>query len=205
MILIPIIMTTLLLVSRGGFRPINVRTLTIFVLIFFAGLIPAFIQIAMNFDTYFSFLGGGGSRIMNVPITFYFEKLLSYSGPFFMASAFLGILISFVRMTKADLLCIVSLVITVVYIQLIPIKAWNYCLPLIPLLSIFAARGITLLLALLPPLLANRKNNKNARQQIAPMRLTTISGGLIGIFLLLSVTYTEIYVSVESLYIIDLS
>jgi hypothetical protein len=48
-------------------------------------------------------------------------------------------------------------------------------------------------------LLANRKNNKNARQQISPIRLTTISGGLIGIFLLLSVTYTEIYVSVESL------
>jgi Dolichyl-phosphate-mannose-protein mannosyltransferase len=198
MILIPIIMTTLLLVSRG-FRPINVRTLTIFVLIFFAGLSPAFIQIAMNFDTYLSFLGGGGSRIINVPITFYFEKLLSHSGPFFMASAFFGILISFVRRTKADLLCIVWLVITVVYLQLIPIKAWNYCLPLVPLLSIFAARGITLLLALLPPLLANRKNNKNARQQISPIRLTTISGGLIGIFLLLSVTYTEIYVSVESI------
>ena len=197
MILIPIIMTTLLLVSRGGFRPINVRTLTIFVLIFFAGLIPAFIQIAMNFDTYLSFLGGGGSRIINVPITFYFEKLLEYSGPFFIASAVFGILISFVRRTKADLLCIVSLVITVVYIQLIPIKAWNYCLPLIPLLSIFAARGITLLLALLPPLLANRKNNKNARQQIAPTHLITVSGGLIGIFLLLFTTYTEIYESLD--------
>ena len=198
MILIPIIMTTLLVISRG-FRPINMRTLTIFALIFFAGLIPAFVQIAMNFDTYLSFSGAAGSRIINVPITFYFEKLLWYSGPFFMASAFFGILISFVRRTKADLLCIVWLVITVVYIQFIPIKAWNYCLPIIPLLSIFAARGITLLLELLPPLLANRKNNKNARQQIAPRRLTTISGGLIGIFLLLSVTYTEIYESVDYL------
>lgn len=198
MILIPIIMTTLLLVSRG-FRPINMRTLTIFVLIFFAGLIPAFVQIAMNFDTYLSFSGAAGSRIIDVPITFYFEKLLGYSGPFFIASAFFGILISFVRRSKADLLCIVSLVITGVYIQLIPIKAWNYCLPLIPLLSIFAARGITLLLALLPPLLANRKNNKNARQQISPRLLTTISGGLIGIFLLLFITYTEIYESLDYL------
>ena len=205
MILIPIIMTTLLLVSRGfrpinvsrGFKSINVRTLTIFGLIFFAVLIPAFVQIAMNLDTYLSFTGAAGSRIINVPITFYFEKLLEYSGPFFIASALFGILISFVSRTKADLLCIVWLVITVVYIQLIPIKAWNYCLPLIPLLSIFAARGITLLLALLPPLLANRKNNKNARQQISPMRLTTISGGLIGIFLLLFTTYTQINESVD--------
>ena len=210
MILIPIIIITLLLVSRGfrpmnvvsrGFRPMNVRTLTIFVLIFSAGLIPAFVQIAMNFDTYLSFFAASGSRDINVPITFYFDKLLEYSGPFFMASVFFGILISFVRRTKADLLCIVWLVITVVFLQLIPIKAWNYGLPLIPLLSIFAARGITLLLALLPPLLANRKNNKNARQQIAPRRLTTIPGGLIGILILLCVTYTEIDKSVE--YIIE--
>ncbi len=208
MILIPIIMTTLLLVSRGfrpinvssGFKSINLKTLTIFASIFFAVLIPAFVQIATNFDTYLSFSGAAGSRSINVPITFYFEKLLEYSGPFFIASAFFGILISFVHRTKADLLCIVWLVITVVYIQLIPIKAWNYCLPLIPLLSIFAARGITLLLALLPPLLANRKNNKNARQQISPRHLPiTISGGLIGIFLLLFVTYTEIYESVDYL------
>lgn len=177
----------------------NVRTLTICVLIFFAGLIPAFVQMAMNFDTFVSFLGTSSSRIINVPITFYFEKLLSYSGTFFMASVFFGIVISFVRRTKADLLCIVLLVITGAYLQLNPIKAWNYFLPLIPLLSIFAARGITLLLALLPPLLANKKNNKNSRQQIAPRRLTTISGGLIGIFLLLSVSYTEIYQSVYSI------
>lgn len=198
MIIIPIIITTLLFVSRG-FRPMNVRTLTICVLIFFAGLSPAFVQMAMNFDTFVSFLGTSSSRIINVPITFYFEKLLSYSGPFFIASVFFGIVISFVRRTKADLLCIVLLVITGAYLQLNPIKAWNYFLPLIPLLSIFAARGITLLLALLPPLLANKKNNKNSRQQIAPRRLTTISGGLIGIFLLLSVSYTEIYQSVYSI------
>ena len=198
MIIIPIVITTLLFVSRG-FRPMNVRTLTICVLIFFAGLIPAFVQMAMNFDTFVSFLGTSSSRIINVPITFYFEKLLSYSGPFFIASVFFGIVISFVRRTKADLLCIVLLVITGVYLQLNPIKAWNYFLPLIPLLSIFAARGITLLLALLSPLLANKKNNKNSRQQIAPRRLTTISGGLIGIFLLLSVSYTEIYQSVYSI------
>lgn len=198
MIIIPIIITTLLFVSRG-FRPMNVRTLTICVLIFFAGLSPAFVQMAMNFDTFVSFLGTSSSRIINVPITFYFEKLLSYSGPFFIASVFFGIVISFVRRTKADLLCIVLLVITGAYLQLNPIKAWNYFLPLIPLLSIFAARGITLLLALLPPLLANKKNNKNSRQQIAPRHLTTISGGLIGIFLLLSVSYTEIYQSVYSI------
>lgn len=198
MIIIPIIITTLLFVSRG-FRPMNVRTLTICVLIFFAGLIPAFVQMAMNFDTFVSFLGTSSSRIINVPITFYFEKLLSYSGPFFIASVFFGIVISFVRRTKADLLCIVLLVITGAYLQLNPIKAWNYFLPLIPLLSIFAARGITLLLSLLPPLLANKKNNKNSRQQIAPRRLTTVSGGLIGIFLLLSVSYTEIYQSVYSI------
>ena len=78
-------------------------------------------------------------------------------------------------------------------------KGLELLLPLIPLLSIFAARGITLLLALLPPLLANRKNNKNARQQISPRHLTTIAGGLIGIFLLLFTTYSEIYESLDYL------
>lgn len=195
-IIIPIVVITLFAYKKS--RLLNAKTCVIFVLILVVSLIPAFIQVAMNFNTFVSFLGESSSRVINVPATFYFEKLLSYSGPYFVAAAFIGIVVSFVHRTKGDWLCIIWLVVTAVYLQLNSIKAWNYFLPLIPVLTIFAARSIIILVAFLKTFLANRKN-KDGMQKIARSRLITVSAGLIGIFLLLSVTYTGIYQSAYSI------
>jgi hypothetical protein len=191
-IIIPIVIITMFAVRRSEL--LNLKLGMTFVLILLAVLVPAIIQVLLNFDTFVSFLDESSSRVINVPVTFYLEKLVSYSGLYFVAAAFAGIIISSIYRTKADWLCIIWLVVAGAYMQLIPIKGWNYFLPLIPVLAIFAANSISRLGALLKPFLIDRKNSKN-RRQTALGRLATISAGLIGIFLLLSVSYTEIYYS----------
>jgi Dolichyl-phosphate-mannose-protein mannosyltransferase len=189
-IIIPIVIITMFAVRRSGL--LNLKLGTTFVLILLAVLVPGIIQIVINFDTFVSFLDESSSRVINVPATFYLEKLVSYSGLYFVAAAFIGIILSSIYRTKADWLSIIWLVIAGAYIQLNPIKGWNYFLPLIPVLAIFAANSIIRLVGLLKPFLIDKKDSRN-RRQTALGRLATISAGLVGIFLLLSVSYTEIY------------
>lgn len=195
-ILIPIIIIAAFAYRRS--RPQNIKLGATFALILFAVLLPALIQVALNFDTFVSFLDESSSRVINVPATFYLDKLISYSGVYFVAAAVIGIILSFIHRTTADWLCIIWLVITATYLQINPIKGWNYFLPLIPVLTIFAANSICRLVPILKKFLSDRKNRKKERQTV-PSRMALISAGLLGIFLLLSVSYTEIYQSAYSI------
>jgi hypothetical protein len=195
-ILIPIIIIAAFAYRRS--RPQNIKLGATFALILFAVLLPALIQVALNFDTFVSFLDESSSRVINVPATFYLDKLISYSGVYFVTAAVIGIILSFIHRTTADWLCIIWLVITATYLQINPIKGWNYFLPLIPVLTIFAANSICRLVPILKKFLSDRKNRKKERQTV-PSRMALISAGLLGIFLLLSVSYTEIYQSAYSI------
>jgi hypothetical protein len=150
-LIIPI--AILALVSSRQIRKISLRAAGIAVLVFITALTPAIYQLITSYDIYKEFFSQGASRVINVPATYYVDKLALNAGAVFLIVMFLGIAVALFYRKKEDILCLLWLGIVFAFFQAQPIKGWNYLLPIIPVATILAARAIVFLISFLKPLL----------------------------------------------------
>ncbi len=151
-------------------RKINLRTAGIAVIVFIATLTPAIYHLIAYYDIHKEFFSQGTSRVMNVPATYYIDKLALNAGAAFLVVMFLGIAVALFYRKKEDLFCLLWLGIVFAFFQIQPIKGWNYLLPIIPVAAILAGRAFVFLISFLKPvLLPQRFSLSSAKNGAAGM------------------------------------
>jgi 4-amino-4-deoxy-L-arabinose transferase-like glycosyltransferase len=174
------------ILSSRKTRKLNVRIVVVSALIFGISLSPAVIEIILYKDTFISFYKTGTSRVINVPFSFYVDKLSFYASIFFIVSTIVGIIISLILRRKGDLQCLIWMVLVLIFFQLQPIKGWNYILPLVPAACILSGRAFVYLIAFLKPLVSRKAKLESV---YSPRVLV----GLLSIILILIVSYSQLY------------
>jgi hypothetical protein len=178
-----------ILASRA-IRKLNVRTVVVSALIFGISLSPAIIQIILYKETFFEFYVTGTSRVINVPFSFYVDKLSEYGSIFFTLSTFVGIIISLILRRKGDLQCLIWMALVAIFFQLQPIKGWNYILPLVPAACILSGRAFVYLIAFLKPLVSRKA-------KLELVYLPKVLVGLLSVILILIVSYSQLSTSID--------
>ena len=87
-LVIPIAIITMLILRQ--FRHLSIRTVMISALVFAASLSPAILQLAGDYDVFVEFFSEGASRRINVPETYYLDKLIEFAGISFLALTILA-------------------------------------------------------------------------------------------------------------------
>ena len=176
-----------MLASRA-IRKLNVRTMVVTALIFGISLSPAIIQIILYKETFIEFYVTGTSRVINVPSSFYVDKLSAYGSIFFNVSTLVGIIISLILRRKGDLQCLIWMALVAIFFQLQPIKGWNYILPLVPAACILSGRAFVYLIAFLKPLVS-----RNAKLKLVYSPKVLV--GLLSVIFILIASYSQLYTS----------
>jgi hypothetical protein len=140
-VLVLVIALLYLLVSRELSR-LQRRDFLQGTLVFMLFMIPVFIQAIVNSHQFFQFLHDSSARVTNVSWHYYLDKLGHFNGYPLLVVWALGILVALRSRRTGDRLLLVSVVVLGVFFQTYPLKAFNYLLPLIPVLSILGARGV---------------------------------------------------------------
>jgi dolichyl-phosphate-mannose-protein mannosyltransferase len=140
-VLVLMIAVLYLLLSRELWR-LNRRDLGLSALVFVVFLTPALVQLFSNTGQFFQFLSDSSARVTQVPWHYYLDKLGQFDGYPMLVIWALGVLVALRLRTRGDRLMLVSLLVLIVFFQGYPLKAFNYLLPMIPILSILAARGL---------------------------------------------------------------
>jgi 4-amino-4-deoxy-L-arabinose transferase-like glycosyltransferase len=185
----PNVRNVTILASRA-IRKLNVRTVVVLVLIFGISLSPAIIQIILYKETFIEFYVTGTSRVINVPFSFYVDKLSEYGSIFFTVSTFVGIIISLILIRKGDLQCLIWMAVVAIFFQLQPIKGWNYILPLVPAACILSGRAFVYLIAFLKPLVSRKA-------KLELVYLPKVLVGLLSVILILIVSYSQLSTSID--------
>ena len=173
------------ILSSRAIRKLNVRTVVVSALIFGISLSPAIIQIILYKETFIEFYVTGTSRVINVPFSFYVDKLSAYGSIFFNVSTFVGIIISLILRRKGDVLCLIWMALVAIFFQLQPIKGWNYILPLVPAACILSGRAFVYLIAFLKPLVSRKA-------KLELVYLPKVLVGLLSVILILIASYSQI-------------
>ena len=139
--LVLVIALNYLLVSRELHR-LTLRRLVRAAVAFIVFFIPVLVQIALKSEQLLEFLSDSGDRVAHVPWYYYLDKLTSFDGFVTPALWLLGIVVALRRWTAGDRLLLFWALVVVLFFQLYPLKAFNYLLPLIPAVSVLAARGV---------------------------------------------------------------
>ena len=139
-----------LIVSRELSR-LNRRDLALGTLVFLVFLIPVFIQALVNSSQFFQFLHDSSARVTQVPWHYYIDQLGHFNGYPLLGVWALGIVVAALSRRTGDRLLLAATVVLAAFFQIYPLKAFNYLLPLIPMLSILGARGLCWLAGHLGP------------------------------------------------------
>src|SRR5919112_6624032 len=177
------------ILSSRKTRKLNVRIVVVSALIFGISLSPAVIEIILYKDTFISFYNTGTSRVINVPFSFYVDKLSAYASIFFIVSTIVGIIISLILRRKGDLQCLIWMALVLIFFQLQPIKGWNYLLPLVPAPCILSGRAFVYLIAFLKPLVSRK-----AKLELVYSPRVLV--GLLSVILILIVSHSQLYNSI---------
>jgi hypothetical protein len=199
-LVIPIAIITMLILRQ--FRHVSIRTVMISALVFAASLSPAILQLASNYDVFVDFFSEGASRTINVPETYYLDKLIEFAGISFLALTIFGIAVALIFREKGDVQCLVWLAVVLIFFQLHPIKGWNYLLPLVPAATLLAGRGIAPAVMLFKRafLFNNYNNNNNNNQKYRkPVLFRDIVVGASAVLLLAVTSYLQIYGTLDNI------
>jgi len=128
-----------LLLSRSSSR-LNLRAVLLGAAVFLVFFAPALLQVAHNSREFTEFLSRSSQRVSSVPWYYYPRTLLRYEGPVVAIGWVLGIAAVARRRSRADLMPVIWIAVVAGFYQLYPLKAFNYVLPLMPVLSLLAAR-----------------------------------------------------------------
>jgi hypothetical protein len=198
-LVIPIAIITMLILRQ--FRHLSIRTVMISALVFAASLSPAILQLVGDYDVFVEFFSEGASRSINVPETYYLDKLIEFAGISFLALTIFGIVDALIFREKGDVQCLVWLAVVLIFFQLHPIKGWNYLLPLVPAATLLAGRSMAPAVMLLKRafLFINNNNNNNNQDYRKPVLFRDIVVGASAVLLLAVTSYLQIYGTLDSI------
>jgi hypothetical protein len=168
-------------------------------LVFAASLSPAILQLASNYDVFVDFFSEGSSRVINVPETYYLDKLVEFAGISFLVLTIFGIAGALIFREKGDVQCLVWLAVVLIFFQLHPIKGWNYLLPLVPAATLLAGRSIAPAVMLLKRAFPFNNNNNNNQKYRKPVLFRDIVVGASAVLLLAVTSYLQIYGTLDSI------
>jgi hypothetical protein len=180
-VLVLLIALLYLLLSRE-LSKLNRRDVALGVLVFMLFMVPVFIQAAVNSDQFFQFLHDSSARVSHVSWHYYLDKLGHFNGyPLLLVWA-LGIGVALRFRGTGDRLLLVCLLVLGVFFQTYPLKAFNYLLPAIPILSILGARGLCWLAARFDPRAFSSTGMRNGRRRattaLAPIAAAVVMAGV---------------------------
>jgi len=187
-----ILIALLTLFITGRFRALDSHTLARSFFAFMASISAAILQFLHDPYLYIAFLSEGTSRVSNVSPTYYLDTLVVASGPYFIAVALLGLVIAMVFRSEGDIMCLVWIVVVAIFLQIYPLKAFNYVLPLVPAASVLAGRGMV---AAVRPLKSLVSGNPGVTFHFHSRTLVAIAG----VILLIWSSYSQGYTSVHNI------
>lgn len=180
-----------LLFSRELWR-LKRRDLMVGTLVFMLFMIPVFIQALVNSHQFFQFLHDSSARVTQVDWHYYLDKLGHFNGYPLLGIWALGIIVALLSRRTGDRLLLAGVVVLGAFFQMYPLKAFNYLLPLIPILSILGARGLCKVASLLdrrPSVETNLRNGKRrATAAFVPIAAAVV---LAGVSIVPTVTATQ--------------
>ena len=139
--LVLVIAVNYLLVSRQV-GLLSMRRVLLAGLVFTVFFIPVWVQLALKGDQLLEFLADSGDRVARVPWYYYLDKLTTFEGFVTPLVWLAGIALAMRRWTTGDRLLVFWVLVTALFFQFYPLKAFNYALPLIPALSVLAGRVV---------------------------------------------------------------
>ena len=137
-----LVIAALYLLSTDAHRRLDRRTVGIGAAVFAAACLPVLVQLVTMGDLFWRFLASSSLRKSDVPADYYVDTLLKYEGVAVVAVVLLGVLGAAFRRSRRDLLPVLWCTIYASFVLAYPLKAFNYLLPLVPPLTILAARTI---------------------------------------------------------------
>jgi len=107
-------------------------------------LTPALLQVFGNTGGWRRYLDSSTARTSAVPWHYYPSVLWASEGPLLWLVMLLGVVVAVVRTDRKDLLPVLWVGVYAVFLQLYPLKGFNYLLPLMPALALLSARALVL-------------------------------------------------------------
>ena len=133
----------LYLLMTRRYRSLSAGHVLVSSMIFLLVMTPAVVQVASNWGRFTQFLSEGGRRVSDVPWHYYVSIATSYEGYLLPLLWAAGVLYAMVKKEAGDLLCVLWIFTIVLFLEWHPLKAFNYLLPIVPALSVLAARAIS--------------------------------------------------------------
>jgi 4-amino-4-deoxy-L-arabinose transferase-like glycosyltransferase len=143
-VIIPIV--AVFIAASGDWRRLTWRRLTAALLVGAVSLGPAGYQIVSNHAHVLSFLGTSTTRSSGVPWYYYLHTLWSAEGVLLSSIFALGVARPIFKRSRADMLPLIWLIVFGLFLQIYPLKAFNYLLPIIPPLALLAGRSASLVI-----------------------------------------------------------
>jgi hypothetical protein len=140
-VLVLVIFGVVLVLTRTANR-ITTRAVLLCGLIFLVFLTPAFLQLGQHGGQFVTFLAQSIRRVSDVHWYYYATTIAGYDGYALLFLWLAGLLFAIVRRRSGDVLLVSTTVVVIVFLQFYPLKAFNYFLPIVPVLSVLGARVI---------------------------------------------------------------
>jgi len=132
----------LAVVLTGTWRRFTVRRALFVAVVAELAMLPAIVQVLTDSGGLREYLSSSTARTSAVPWDYYLSVLRSDEGLLLSAVLLLGVVLALIRHQRADVLPLVWLGTYAVFLQLYPLKGFNYLLPAIPPLALLAGRGL---------------------------------------------------------------
>jgi hypothetical protein len=132
------------IVASGDWRRLTWRRLAAALLIGAVSLGPAGYQVLSNKGHLLSFLSTSTKRSSGVPWYYYLHTLWSAEGVLLSLIFAFGVVRPIFKRARPDMLPLIWLVLFGLFLQLSPLKAFNYLLPIIPPLALLGGRSASL-------------------------------------------------------------
>jgi hypothetical protein len=140
-VLVLVIFGVLLVLTRSR-HLIPARTVPICGLIFLAFLAPAFFHLSRHGSEFLNFLSQSIRRVSHVHWYYYVTTIAGYEGYLILFLWLAGFAMAVVRRRAGDILLVSSALVVILFLQVYPLKAFNYFLPVVPVFSVLAARAM---------------------------------------------------------------
>jgi len=124
-------------------RSLRIHTVLVSSIVFVVFLTPVLIQLAQNREQFMQFLSEGSDRVSDVSWLYYLSVLTDYEGYLIPLVWAAGIGVALRRRTDGDVLALSWILVVAVFFHAHPLKGFNYLLPIVPALSLVAARALS--------------------------------------------------------------
>lgn len=146
------------LITSGSWRRVSRGSVWRLALVAVLVMAPAWIQLALDPLRFFALLADSSRRVSGVVPWYYAGQVLEQEGVFMPLIWLSGAVLAVVWHRRGDLLLLSWAALWLIFLQLYPLKAFNYLLPAVPAFALLGARGVFGLVELVAVQWAPRRN-----------------------------------------------